>query len=93
MKVSSPATCAASDLMNQVFAADDAVLVITEQRLDHLRLLGHLIRAGSRRGVAQSLGALTDPVQRLVASVLAAPSAGVFAVASAAAFAALRIRL
>ena len=39
-------------LRNQVFTADDAVLVITEQRLDRLGLLSHLVRTGSRRRIA-----------------------------------------
>src|SRR5258707_1750056 len=53
-------------LLNQMLPADHAVLVITEQRLDRLRLLRHLVGAGGGRGVAQPLGALADPVQRLI---------------------------
>src|SRR5258705_13910819 len=58
-------------LLNQMLPADHAVLMVTEQRLDGLRLLRHLVDAGGSRGVAQSLGALADPVQRLVHIVLA----------------------
>ena len=54
-------------LAAQMGAADDAVLMVTEQRLDGLGAVGNLAIAGGRRGVAKSLGALADSVQRLVA--------------------------
>ena len=57
-------------LFKQVFAADDAVLVITQQRLDGLGLLGNLVLPGGGRDIAQALGALADQVQRLVRIVL-----------------------
>ena len=57
-------------LQDQVLAADDAVLMVTEQRLNRLGLLGHPGRAGGGGGVAKALGALADSMDRLVALVL-----------------------
>src|SRR5262245_40756945 len=48
-------------------AADHAVLMIAEQRLDVLRRIRDLLRACRSGGVAQLLGAHANSVQSLVA--------------------------
>src|SRR6516165_6633231 len=52
-------------LLTQMRPAHDAVLMVAKQGLDVLRAAGHLAGAGGCRGVAKSLGALADSVQRL----------------------------
>jgi hypothetical protein len=53
-------------LFGVVGAADDAVLMITQQCLDGFGSVGHLLGAGHCVGVAQPLGTLANPVERRV---------------------------
>src|SRR5690349_24262137 len=48
-------------------SADHAVLMVAKQALNVLCATGHLALPSGRRGVAESLGALANAVQRLVA--------------------------